>query len=149
MDIKLIPTKQLYCNPISNYRIIACQPIDVNFGITLNSYGNLSVSGSNLSSFKIGQEIEVSLREDQNAKYPASYKLVGYPGVTGGEHISIDPKREYSMLCGFMEPSQAGYVNDAYPHFIEMVMNNQESELDYKKIYNVGKVRIESYIEKN
>ena len=47
-----------------------------------------------------------------------------------------------------MEYIQAERVHEAYPHFVQMVLRGEEEDIDYHNIYNVGKVRVEMYIDK-
>ena len=150
MLVNCIPIKQLYNDYISNYRILACtckgQPPD---DLQLNDYGNFTISGSNLSSLSLGQEIKLDIREDLRSKRPGSYRLVGLGGIKAdGEEIKVDPDQEYNILCGLMSQGQAYNVNSAYPNFIYLVLNGRESEISYKDIFNVGPVYLEQYIDK-
>ena len=150
MLVNCIPIRQLYNDYLSGYRILACickdKPPD---DLHLNDYGNFTISGSNLSSLTIGQEIQLDLREDLQNKRNGSYKLIGLGGIqTEGEEIKVDPRQEYNILCGFMTQGQAHNVNKAYPNFVYLVLNGRENEIDYKNIYGVGPVYLESYIDK-
>lgn len=150
MLVNCIPIRQLYNDYISGYRILACtckgQPPD---DLQLNDYGNFTVSGSNLSSLSIGQEIKLDIREDLRSKRAGSYRLAGLGGIkTEGEEIKVDPDQEYNILCGLMSEGQAQNVNSAYPNFIYLVLNGRENEIDYHNIYNVGPVYLEEYIDK-
>lgn len=150
MLVNCIPTRQLYNDYLTGFRILACicksKPPD---NLRLNDYGNFTVSGSNLSSLTIGQEIQLDIREDLRNKREGSYKLVGLGGIkTEGEEIKVDPNQEYNILCGFMSPGQAQNVNKAYPNFIYLVLNGRENEINHKNIYNVGEYYLELYIDK-
>lgn len=150
MLVNCIPTRQLYNDYLTGFRILACvckgKPPD---NLRLNDYGNFTISGSNLSSLTIGQEIQLDIREDSRNKREGSYKLVGLGGIkTEGEEIKVDPNQEYNILCGFMSPGQAQNVNKAYPNFIYLVLNGRENEINHKNIYNVGEYYLELYIDK-
>lgn len=150
MLVNCIPTRQLYNDYLTGFRILACickgKPPD---NLHLNDYGNFTISGSNLSSLSIGQEIKLDIREDLRNKRQGSYKLVGLGGIkTEGEEIKVDPDQEYNILCGLMSEGQAYNVNKAYPNFICLVLNGRESEISYKNIFNVGPVYLEQYIDK-
>lgn len=150
MLVNCIPTRQLYNDYLTGFRILACvckgKPPD---NLRLNDYGNFTISGSNLSSLAIGQEIQLDIREDLRNKREGSYKLVGLGGIkTEGEEIKVDPNQEYNILCGFMSPGQAQNVNKAYPNFIYLVLNGRENEINHKNIYNVGEYYLELYIDK-
>lgn len=150
MLVNCIPTRQLYNDYLTGFRILACickgKPPN---NLRLNDYGNFTISGSNLSSLTIGQEIQLDIREDLRNKREGSYKLVGLGGIkTEGEEIKVDPNQEYNILCGFMSPGQAQNVNKAYPNFIYLVLNGRENEINHKNIYNVGEYYLELYIDK-
>lgn len=150
MLVNCIPTRQLYNDYLTGFRILACvckgKPPD---NLRLNDYGNFTIGGSNLSSLTIGQEIQLDIREDLRNKREGSYKLVGLGGIkTEGEEIKVDPNQEYNILCGFMSPGQAQNVNKAYPNFIYLVLNGRENEINHKNIYNVGEYYLELYIDK-
>lgn len=150
MLVNCIPIRQLYNDYLTGFRILACicksKPPD---NLCLNDYGNFTISGSNLSSLTIGQEIQLDIREDLRNKREGSYKLVGLGGIkTEGEEIKVDPNQEYNILCGFMSPGQAQNVNKAYPNFIYLVLNGRENEINHKNIYNVGEYYLELYIDK-
>lgn len=143
--------KQVFYNLESNFRVLACEPINSkeNNKIQTNKYGNFTLSGSNLDMLPIGQEIELDLIEDTQAKYPATYKLLGVGGIAlNNKTVDVNPYQEYKILSGFMTSNQAKNVNNAYPNFISLILNGRENEIDYKKIKNVGPVYLESYINK-
>lgn len=153
--IRCVPTKVVFYNPSSNYKVISCRFEDIStkppeFKVN-ELYGNtFTLNGSNLDSVKVDVPIELEVREDVRAKYPASYVVVGYSAFSfsNGERIEVKEEDEYNLLCELMSESQAYNVHKAYPHFIEMVLNGEEEQIDYKKIYNVAKYRYEEYCNK-
>ena len=147
MNVHCRITREIYNNPSNNFRVLACMLTgEENPEIELNQYGNFTIAGSNLFNLDIDEEYDLNIREDHNAKRPASYKMVGFYGVEEGKKITVSREREYSILSKFMEESQVHYVLDAYPDFCQMILDGRESEIDYKNIYNVGPVRYESYV---
>lgn len=147
MNVHCKITREIYNNPSNNFRVLACMLTgEENPEIELNQYGNFTIAGSNLFNLDIDEEYDLNIREDRNAKRPASYKMVGFYGVEEGKKITVSREREYSILSKFMEESQVRYVLDAYPDFCQMILDGRESEIDYKNIYNVGPVRYESYV---
>lgn len=147
MNIHCKITREIYNNPSNNFRVLACILTgEENPEIELNKYGNFTIAGSNLFNLDIDEEYDLTIREDRNAKRPASYKMVGFYGVEEGKKITVSREREYSILSKFMEESQVHYVLDVYPDFCQMILDGRESEIDYKNIYNVGPVRYESYV---
>ena len=147
MNVHCKITREIYNNPSNNFRVLACILTgEENPEIELNQYGNFTIAGSNLFNLDIDEEYDLNIREDRNAKRPASYKMVGFYGVEEGKKITVSRERESSILSKFMEESQVHYVLDAYPDFCQMILDGRESEIDYKNIYNVGPVRYESYV---
>ncbi len=147
MNVHCKITREIYNNPSNNFRVLACMLTgEENPEIELNQYGNFTIAGSNLFNLDIDEEYDLNIREDRNAKRPASYKMVGFYGVEEGKKITVSRERESSILSKFMEESQVHYVLDAYPDFCQMILDGRESEIDYKNIYNVGPVRYESYV---
>ena len=148
LDVKCKIRKQVFVNYLDEFRILGCKPIG-HYDMELDNWGGFSISGSNLFGFKEGDEVEITIRPNQNAKHPASYILVGYPGLKmEKEEIIVDEEKEVSILSTMMEYVQAERVHEAYPHFVQMVLRGEEADIDYHNIYNVGKVRIEMYIDK-
>ncbi len=147
MNVHCKITREIYNNPSNNFRVLACILTgEENPEIELNKYGNFTIAGSNLFNLELDEEYDLNIREDRNAKRPASYKMVGFYGVEEGKKITVSRERESSILSKFMEESQVHYVLDAYPDFCQMILDGRESEIDYKNIYNVGPVRYESYV---
>ena len=115
----------------------------------MSKYYNFTVNGTNLSGLAIGQEIELDIVSNMNPSHPESYKVIGLGAFKpNDEKIDVDPKQELNILCGLMTKNQAKSVNKAYPNFISMILNGQEEQIDYKNIYGVGPVYLETYIKK-
>ncbi len=149
MTINCIPTREIFFDPVSGYKILACEPIEYNSGIKLNKYGNFTISGNNIN-FQLKKPIMLEIKPKEKAKYEGEYLCVGYGGVEIEEtgHVSIPQEQEEAILCQFMTKRQANNVLKAYPNFVEMILNGQTNEIDVKKIHNVGDYRFADYIEK-
>lgn len=147
LKVKLIPIREIYFNQSNGFRVLGCEPVEGD--VILNKYGNFTLSGSNLSTLDIGEEYELEIREDSRSKYPASYVLVGFSGVDVNENgITIKPEQEMIVLKHICDGDQSKYIHEAYPNFVQLVLDGKEEEIDYKKIYNVGPVRFEEYVNK-
>ena len=82
MNIHCKITREIYNNPSNNFRVLACVLTgEENPEIELNQYGNFTIAGSNLFNLELDEEYDLNIREDRNAKRPASYKMVGFYGV--------------------------------------------------------------------
>lgn len=147
IEVKLKVIKQLFSNWENDYSVISCVPIEVKNGaeIELNDYGNFTLSGSGLGQFTVGNEYTLRLERDVKSKYPASYTVDGYSGVNG---THVDSEANLEILKAIINSDQqAQYVHDAYPNFVELVLQGKEAEIDYEKIYNVGEKRLPQYID--
>ena len=148
MELALIPIKQLFFNPDNEYRVLSCIPENWNTNIELNNYGNFTLSGSNLSGLVLNQTVTLDISQDTNSKYPASYIVNGYAGIKFEGNITVDPKHELMLLQQIMTKEQAKNVNNAYPNFIQLVLNNEQDKIDINNIYNVGEFRFNDYCNK-
>ena len=146
LKVKLKPVREVFSKPATGYKVLACERIDGD-DVILNRYGNFTLSGSNLSVFNLNEEYELEIREDERGKYAGAYILVGYAGIeANADGITIKPEQEILVLRHICDGNQPEYVHEAYPNFVQMVLDGKESEIDYKKIYNVGPVRFEAYV---
>ena len=149
IKIKLKPIKRIFFNPSNGYKVLSCEPVGSYPNLMLNSYNNFTLAGTNLGMVDVGDEYELEIRENQKAKYPASYVLVGFTDIdVSAEGIKITPEQELKILRHVCDGKQPKYVHEAYPDFVQMVLDGREEEIDHKKIYNVGPVRFEEYVNK-
>lgn len=148
LKVKLIPIREIFFNPSNGFRVLGCEPVSGD-EVVLNKYGNFTLSGSNLSTFNIGEEYKLEIREDKRSKYAGSYILVGFSDININENgVTIKPEQELTILRHICEGEQPNYIHDAYPNFVQLVLDGKEEEIDYKQIYNVGPVRFEEYVNK-
>lgn len=148
LKVKLIPIREIYFNQANGFRVLGCEPVSGD-EVVLNKYGNFTLSGSNLSTFNIGEEYKLEIREDKRSKYAGSYILVGFSDINVNENgITIKPEQELTILRHICEGEQPNYIHDVYPNFVQLVLDGKEEEIDYKQIYNVGPVRFEEYVNK-
>ena len=149
IKVKLRPTKRIFFNPSNGYKVLSCEPVGDYPNLMLNQYNNFTLAGTNLGMVDVGDEYELEIRENQKAKYPASYVLVGFTDIdVSAEGIKITPEQELKILRHICDGNQPKYVHEAYPNFVQMVLDGREEEIDHKKIYNVGPVRFEEYVNK-
>ena len=149
MFVSCLPTKELYRDFITNFRVISCVPTKETKELKLNRYGNFTLSGTNLNSLQLNQEANLVIIEDNKSKYEASYILLSYSGLEfEGKEIRVEPKYELEILSRLMTEDQAKKVNEAYPNFVSLVLNNQQDTIDYKNITNVAQKRLDLYISK-
>ena len=145
IDVKCIITRKVYDSG-EGYRVYSCRPVEAeNTGnLELNKYGDFTIS-INQATFSIGNTIHVCVEKDELSKYPGSYKFVSYYNQLGED---ISPETAKQIMCNFMTESQALSIIDAYPDFIQLILDNKADEIDTKKIYGVGKHRLALYQRK-
>lgn len=149
MNIKCTPTRELYSDFTTGYRVLSCKPVGYFPDLHLSKYMNFTLAGSNLGSLQIGQEANLSIEPDLTSRYDASYTMLSYAGIeANGEEINVDPKYELEILRRLMSDDQAKNVNEAYPDFVNLVLNGKEDTIDFHTIKNVGIKRLTSYIQK-
>nr|DAR61655.1 MAG TPA: ATP dependent DNA helicase [Caudoviricetes sp.] len=146
--LKCHTLREVFINSDKTFRVVACAPLE-QFNYPLNKYGNFTLTGNNLNMLSINKDYTIEIVEDEKSKYDCSYKLLSIKGVELEEDkIIIAPELRHNLLMGIMTDSQATNVLNAYPDFIELILNGQEQQIDYNKIYNVGPVYLKSYITK-
>ena len=149
MKTTCIPTKELYWNPLTNYRIVSCVPSYTERGITVNKYGNFTLCGDNLKFIQIDKRYDLDIEPDTNSKYPHTYKLIGFSNIsTNNEQVVVDVDAECKILSRFMTEQQARNVHEIYPHFVQDVLNQQTEKISHKNIKNVGPKRLQEYFTK-
>lgn len=150
MTINLTPTKELYNDYSTGYRILACTPdYPPPPELELNSYGNFSLVGNNLGFLKLNTPITLDIEVSAKSKRPATYVVKGYPAIQpNGERIKVKQEDEYKLLCHLMTDGQARNIVEGEPDFIEKVLNGEEATIDLTKLYNIGQYRFEDYCTK-
>lgn len=145
IDVKCIITRKVYDSG-EGYRVYSCRPVEAENTdkLELNKYGDFTIS-INQATFSIGNTIHVCVEKDELSKYPGSYKFVSYYNQLGDD---ISPETAKQIMCNFMTESQAISIIDAYPDFIQLILDNKADEIDTKKIYGVGKHRLALYQRK-
>ena len=145
IDVKCIITRKVYDSG-EGYRVYSCRPVEAEKTdeLELNKYGDFTLS-INHATFAIGNTIHVCVEKDELSKYPGSYKFVSYYNQLGAD---ISPETAKQIMCNFMTESQAISIIDAYPDFIQLILDNKADEIDTKKIYGVGKHRLALYQRK-
>lgn len=145
--VTIVPTKEVFRNEIPASVIWGCRVIGGN-KIPKNKYNNISVTGKFALNLLLDEEYEVFLESTGNEKYPASYNIVGMVGFDYKEgKISVEPEVSYKALKKVTTSEKiANEILTHCPNFVEKVLNNEESDIDYKPMHNVGPVRFAGYV---
>lgn len=130
--VKGVPTKKLFSDSESGYKIYAFKVIESNSEIEYNKYGNISVKGE-FFDFDIRQEYDITIRKDSDGEYAGSYDLIS---------IERELPKTYEDKLNFLSFSisdkQATELLDKYPNVIKMIKNDKYDEIDVDKLYNIG-----------
>lgn len=151
---KVLIYKEVYKKPDGDYRVLGCKPLELLEGeeIILNKWENFTLAGKNLEKLKVNFEFVLEIEKTESEKYGTTYSLKSIKEFCGvskeGEKVAIHDNLKLKLLSSYMTESQAENVLSAYPDFIEIILNGQEDELDYNKIYNVGPAYLKIYIDK-
>lgn len=135
MNIEAKIVKQVFAKDI--FRIFGCVPLKEYKDLQLNDYGSFTITGD-LPYLDEGSEYTFKLDKGQSNKYGTQYKVLAVPSI---ENMEFNDQNEYEYLCNITTPSQARYVNNAYPNFIRLIINGEEDKIDVKNIYNVKDIR--------
>ena len=137
-------TKLVHANP--QYNIYGAIPIgDACNQVQLNKYGNITIKTNGFELVE-RHNYDLTLKEEQS-KWGMNYIVVS----TGLEFASADditPELNYQLLCEIMTRGQASAIQDAYPNFIQLILNNRVDEIDVKNIYGVGEKLFDKYQRK-
>lgn len=149
IEVSCWPTKRIFYNEESRYCIWVCKPTKPSSDLELTKYRTFTVSGEGIEFFEPGKEIKLKVEKDDNSKYEASYKMCGLGGVSSeGEEYIVNPDQEMPILMNFMSESKATAINEAYPDFVQKVINGHEDEIDLTLIKGVGDKLFIKYVEK-
>lgn len=135
---EVMPNRVLFEDAASGFRIISCTCYTS--GVPVNpQYKSLTIKGGNLSNIKIGQREDLLLEPIEDKAHPYGYRLVGCNGVNyGSDRVELTEMAELQSLRRIMTERQAVSCHEAYPHFVEMILNGLESDISYTKIKYVG-----------
>lgn len=134
LEKKIIPYKTVYEN--DSYGIKLCNDKETMESLCI--VGNVSCLQNNI-------EYKVVLQKKTHPKYGEQYELISVPSL---DDIEIGDEDEVSILLSVMNETQANKVHEAYPRFVQMIVNGDEDKIDIDNIKGVGKKRLNEYIDK-
>lgn len=140
--------RQLFNDPMSGYSVYSIKPYTpYPEGLVISKYGTISISGE--IEFRTGTEVDINVILNEESQYEGSYFFCGFGAITmNGDRVHLNETETAQILAQYMTESQVNNVMEAYPDFIDKVLNGEKDQVDYKKIYNVGKKRILEYFDK-
>ena len=134
LEKKIIPYKTVYEN--DSYGIKLCNDKETLESICI--VGNVGCLQNNI-------EYRVILKKKTHPKYGEQYELISVPSL---DDIEISDEDEISVLLSVMNEAQANKVHEAYPRFVQIIINGDEDKIDIDNIKGVGKKRLNEYIDK-
>lgn len=134
LEKKIIPYKTVYEN--DSYGIKLCNDKETLESICI--VGNVGCLQNNI-------EYRVVLKKKTHPKYGEQYELIS---VSSLDDIEISDEDEISVLLSVMNEAQANKVHEAYPRFVQMIINGDEDKINIDNIKGVGKKRLNEYIDK-
>lgn len=134
LEKKIIPYKTVYEN--DSYGIKLCNDKETLESICI--VGNVGCLQNNI-------EYRVVLKKKTHPKYGEQYELISVPSL---DDIEIGDEDEVSILLSVMNETQANNIHEAYPRFVQMIINGEEDKIDTGNIKGVGKKRLNEYIDK-
>lgn len=134
LEKKIVPYKTVYEN--DSYGIKLCNDKETLESICI--VGNVGCLQNNI-------EYRVVLKKKTHPKYGEQYELISVPSL---DDIEIGDEDEVSILLSVMNETQANNIHEAYPRFVQMIINGEEDKIDIGNIKGVGKKRLNEYIDK-
>lgn len=141
---KIIPKRILYQDKDKDFSIISCSVVEGDIP-THPQYHSITIKGNGMVDFKLDRRISCVLEPIYDEAHPHTYKFIGFEAFS---LTKLDKRTELQSLRFLMTNRQAESCHEAYPHFVEMVLNGHEADIDYHKIDYVGPRLLEKYIKK-
>ena len=124
-----------------NYNVYAVSPIDGK-DIKMTKYFNTTVIGT--LPLNIGSRYTFNTKEEYNQRYDNyQYKIISIE-----KNIPKTNEEVKLFLSEILVPQHVEELMNNYPDIIDIVMQNRQSEIDVKKLYNIGEYRLNLIVEK-
>ena len=134
------------CFKKDDYRIFSWSPIDHNESVKLGTYFTFSTKGND-SYIDENKDYEIEIEEiAYDKRYGGTYKILSVPSMSNFDvsTLTLDQKKEILMDCTTSERI-ADNILEAYPNFIELILNQGKEVIDINKIRGVGEVYLSAY----
>ena len=147
---KLLPQRFLYRDTKTDFAILSCKLVNPVAGIETHPvYHNLTLKGANIANFELNRRIDCIIEPIIDEKHPYSYKFISFGSFEAkGGKFKLTEKQELQALRSLMTNRQAESCHAAYPHFVSMVLNGEQAQIDPSKIKYVKNVLLSRYIAK-
>jgi len=143
INIKIKPTKKLFFDEDQSFGIFGCEVNPDNMtDVKLNKWGNISIKGVT-PLLDLGQEYEVTLREDTGSAYAGSYII---------ENIKKERPSTVAEQKAFLQTilteKQVENIYRVYSEQDDVVGLIEKGEFDYQKVHGLGDKTFDKLREK-
>ncbi|MEG0899953.1 MAG: AAA family ATPase [Oscillospiraceae bacterium] len=143
MNVKCRIVKQV-CN-FDDFYIFGAIPIEPCAELVLHpKYHNFTLKGElgYLTENKV-YELNLSEQCDKNGVW---YKVEDCPTLSNMDFTTLSYAEAFKIMCEVTTAKQATELLDKYPNFIQLVMEDRVDEIDVKKLYDIKKKRLATYV---
>ena len=147
---KLLPQRFLYRDTKTDFAILSCKLVNPVAGVETHPvYHNLTLKGANIANFELNRRIDCIIEPIIDEGHPYGYKFISFGSFEAkGGKFKLTEKQELQALRSLMTNRQAESCHAAYPHFVSMVLNGEQEQIDPSKIKYVKNVLLNRYIAK-
>lgn len=141
--VKCYIEKEVFRN--GDFRIMGCSPMQT-YDMQLNKYMNFTISGSNFPYLDEHKEYELEIELQENAKYPATYKVISCPSLEKLNFSNLTKEESFEILMNVTSSERiANNILEAYPKFIDIILTQGKEAIDVKNIKGVGDAYLNAY----
>ena len=147
---KLLPQRFLYRDTKTDFAILSCKLVNPVAGVETHPvYHNLTLKGANIANFELNRRIDCIIEPIIDEEHPYSYKFISFGSFEAkGGKFKLTEKQELQALRSLMTNRQAESCHATYPHFVSMILNGEQAQIDPSKIKYVKNVLLSRYIAK-
>lgn len=144
MEIRIKPTRLLFFNEDDFYGIYGAEvsPDDLDKGVELNQYGNISIKGF-MPKLSMKEEYTVVIKPDTQGNYRGSYIL---ESIKQDKPQTIEDQKTY--LSSILTETQIKNIYDVYSEKDNIIELIEKGEFDYKKVKGFGEKTFETLQKK-
>ena len=141
-NVKAKVIREVFHN--GDFRILAILPLEKT-DLELNRYGNCTITGE-LGYLDVDKEYTFVLCEGKASKYGMSYNVLDVPSMKLKDLKDMTYEEKYEILRDCTSSDRiATNILEAYPNYIELVVENGDEIIDTSKIVGVGRVYNKAY----
>lgn len=141
-NVKAKVIREVFHN--GDFRILAILPLEKT-DLELNRYGNCTITGE-LGYLDVDKEYTFVLCEGKASKYGMSYNVLDVPSMKLKDLKDMTYEEKYEILKDCTSSDRiATNILEAYPDYIELVVENGAEVIDTSKVKGMGEVYNKAY----